>query len=177
MDAKRQHQQRMGTSMPERAHCAQRKSISGGGSDLFRSSAKMLGGRERATHFKKIRQEREATSGDGMYCFRRESGDDDFAGGGGGWTYHHNGINLQLHMIFWKSSIANDLEVEDYFLRKLREMTINQARFVPLLRKHLKGYVPGGRQTGITCGKYPAGVNQFTEVKVIHSGTLQYMRP
>ena len=29
----------------------------------------------------------------------------------------------------------------------------------------------------IACGKYPAGVNQFTEVKVIHSGTMQYRRP
>jgi hypothetical protein len=47
---------------------------------------------------------------------------------------------------------------------------------VPLLSKHLKGYVPDGHQTGIACRKYPVGVNQFTEVKVIHNGTVQYRR-
>ena len=72
--------------------------------------------------------------------------------------------------------MVTDMEVEDYFLRKLRETTISPARYMPLLRKHLKGYVPDGHQTGIACGKYPAGVNQFTEVKVIHSGAVQYMR-
>ncbi len=48
---------------------------------------------------------------------------------------------------------------------------------MPILSKNLKGYVLDRHQTGIACGKYPAGVNQFTEVKVIHSGTVQYRRP
>ena len=72
--------------------------------------------------------------------------------------------------------MVSDMEMEDFFLRKLRETAINLALSVPLLR-NLKGYVPDGHQTGIACGKYPAGVNQFTEVKVIHSGTVQYRRP
>ena len=38
--------------------------------------------------------------------------------------------------------------------------------------------MPDGHQTGIACGKYPAGVKQFTEVKIIiHNETMQYMRP
>ena len=62
---------------------------------------------------------------------------------GGGWTYHHNDINLQLHRIFRQSSTTSDMEVEDYFLRKVREMAINPVRIVPLLiSKNLKGYVP-----------------------------------
>jgi hypothetical protein len=73
--------------------------------------------------------------------------------------------------------MVNNLEVEDYFLRKLREAAINPAQFVPLPSKHLKGYVPDRHQTGIANGKYSAGVNQFTEVKVIHSGAVQYKRP
>jgi hypothetical protein len=71
---------------------------------------------------------------------------------GGGWTYHHNGINMQLHKIFWQSGMANDMEVEDYFLRRLKEMAINPAQSVPLLSKKIKGYVPDGYQTGIACG-------------------------
>ncbi len=45
-----------------------------------------------------------------------------------------------------------------------------------LLSKKLKGYVPDGHHTGIACGKYPAGVDQFTKVKVIHNGAVQYKR-
>ncbi len=58
--------------------------------------------------------------------------------------------------------MGNDMEVEDYFLRKLRETAINPAQYVPLLSKHLKGYVPYGHQNGIANGKYPTGVNPFT---------------
>ena len=47
---------------------------------------------------------------------------------------------------------------------------------MPLLSKNLKGYVPNGHQTGIANGEYPAGVNQITEIKVIHSGIVQYGR-
>jgi hypothetical protein len=93
---------------------------------------------------------------------------------GGGWTYHHNGINLQLHRIFGQSGMTSDMEVEDYFLKKLREMAINPVENVLLLSKNLRGYVPYGHQTGIANSKYPTGVNQFTEIKVIHSGTVQY---
>ena len=73
--------------------------------------------------------------------------------------------------------MCNYMEMEDYFLWKLRETAINPAQSVPLLSRNLKGYVPDGHQTRIACGKYPAGVNQFTEVKVIHSGAVQYKRP
>jgi len=31
-------------------------------------------------------------------------------------------------------------------------------------------------QTEIACGKHPAGVDQFTEVNIIHNGTIQYKR-
>jgi hypothetical protein len=48
---------------------------------------------------------------------------------------------------------------------------------MPLLGKQLRGYVPDGRQTGIASNKRPAGVDQFTEVKVTHSGAVQYKRP
>ena len=37
--------------------------------------------------------------------------------------------------------------------------------------------MPDGHQIRMACGKYPAGVNQFTEVIVIHSGAVQYRRP
>ena len=88
----------------------------------------------------------------------------------------YNGINLQLHKILRHSGMCIDMEVEDYFLRKLKKTAINLAQSVPLLSKILKGYVPDGCQTGIACGKYPAGVNRFPKVKVIHSGAVQYRR-
>jgi hypothetical protein len=66
--------------------------------------------------------------------------------------------------------------VEDYFLRKLQEIAINLVQTVSLLRRNLREYVLDGHQTRIANGKYPAGVNKFTEVKIIHSGTVQYNR-
>jgi hypothetical protein len=75
-----------------------------------------------------------------------------------------------------QTGMVNDMETEDFFIRKLSETAINPALSVPLLSRNLKGYVPDGYQTGITSGKYPAGVNKFMEVKVIHSGTVRYMR-
>jgi len=45
-----------------------------------------------------------------------------------------------------------------------------------LLGKQLRGYVPDGRETGIASSKRHAEVDQFTEVKVIYSGALQYRR-
>jgi hypothetical protein len=68
--------------------------------------------------------------------------------------------------------MTRDMEVEGYFLRKLRETVINPVTTEPLLSKNLKGYVPDGRKTEISNGKYPAGIDQFTEVKVIHNGTV-----
>jgi hypothetical protein len=38
-----------------------------------------------------------------------------------------------------------DMEVEDYFIRILRQSTIQPNNVVPLLSKQLKGYVPDGR--------------------------------
>jgi hypothetical protein len=46
-----------------------------------------------------------------------------------------------------------------------------------LLNKHLEGYVPDGRQIGIACNTFLAGIDQFTEAKVIHGGTVHYKRP
>ena len=48
---------------------------------------------------------------------------------------------------------------------------------MPLLGKQLRGYVPDERQTCIASIKRLARVDQFTEVKVIHSGAIQYRRP
>jgi hypothetical protein len=73
--------------------------------------------------------------------------------------------------------MVSTMEVEEYFLRRLQESAINPDFAVPLLGKHLRGYVPDGRQTGVASSKRPAGVDQFTEVKVIHSGAVQYRRP
>jgi hypothetical protein len=61
--------------------------------------------------------------------------------------YHHDGINLQLHKIFTQLGMTSDLEIEDYFLRKLKETAINSGQHVLLLSRNLKGYVPNGRQT------------------------------
>jgi hypothetical protein len=69
------------------------------------------------------------------------------------------------------------MEIEDYFMRKLQESAFSNNGFLPLLSRHLKGYVPDGRQTGIACNKYPAGIDQYTKTKVIHNGTVHYMRP
>ncbi len=54
--------------------------------------------------------------------------------------------------------MVNNMEVEDPFLRRLSKSVIVPNEFVPILNKHLKGYVPDGRQTGIACWKYPARV-------------------
>ena len=63
---------------------------------------------------------------------------------GGGWTYHHTGINLQLHRIFRQSGMTSDMVVEDYFLRKLQEIAINLVQTVSLLRRNLREYVLDG---------------------------------
>ena len=63
------------------------------------------------------------------------------------------------------------------FRNKLRGMAVTPNESVPILNKHLKGYIPDGRQLGIASNEFPGGIDQFTEVKVIHIGTVQYMRP
>jgi hypothetical protein len=73
--------------------------------------------------------------------------------------------------------MISNMEVADLFMRRLWESAIVPDNYVPLLSKHLKGYVPDGQQTGIACGKYPARVDQYTEIKIIHSVTVKYNRP
>ena len=53
------------------------------------------------------------------------------------------------------------MEIEDNFMRKLQESAVSNNGFLPLLIRHLKGYVPDGRQTGIACNKYLASIDQF----------------
>jgi hypothetical protein len=77
-------------------------------------------------------------------------------------------------MIAKQSRMNIDMEVEDYFIRMLRQSTIQPNNAVPLLSKQLKGYVPDGRQTRIASARHLAGMDQFTEVKVIHNGVVQY---
>ena len=72
--------------------------------------------------------------------------------------------------------MVSHMEVEDYFIRKLHGMAISPQNTVPIMSKHLKGYVPDGRQLGIACNKFLSGIDQYTKVKVIHSGTAQYKR-
>jgi hypothetical protein len=63
-------------------------------------------------------------------------------------------------------------------MRKLKESAIQQTAHLPLLTgKHLKGYVPDGRHTGIATNMHPIGVDQFIGVKVIHNGCVQHGRP
>jgi hypothetical protein len=69
-----------------------------------------------------------------------------------------------------------DMEVEDLFIRMLRQSAVQPTNQVPLLNKQLKGYVPDGRQPGIASARHLGGVDQFTEVKVIHNGSVQYNR-
>ena len=73
--------------------------------------------------------------------------------------------------------MISQVEVEDYFIRKLQGMAVTPNDNVQILNKHFKGYVLDGRQLGVACNKLPGGIDQFTEVKVIHKGTIHYMRP
>jgi len=68
-------------------------------------------------------------------------------------------MNLQVNRIARQSGMINSMEVEDLFLRRLQESAITLDDYVPLLSKHLKGYVPDGCHIGIACGKHPAGVD------------------
>ena len=63
-------------------------------------------------------------------------------------------------------------EIRDYFIHGLHDITVQSNDYVPLMSKHLKGYVLDGRHIGIDCNKFPAGVEQFTEIEVIYIGSL-----
>jgi hypothetical protein len=81
---------------------------------------------------------------------------------GSGWTYHHDEVNLHVHNIVKHSGMASDIEVESYFILRLRESAITSSTSTPLLSKQLKEYVPDGRQTRISSARHPAIVDQFT---------------
>jgi len=91
------------------------------------------------------------------------------------WTDHHDEINNQIHRISRQSGMVSKLEIEDYLTRKVQGMSITPIESMPILIKHLKGYVPNVRQLGIACNKFPCGIDQFTEVKVLHNGALHYI--
>jgi hypothetical protein len=76
-----------------------------------------------------------------------------------GWTYHHDEINNQVHKIIRQSGMISQIEVEDYFIRKLQGMAVTPNDIVPILSKHLRGYVPDGRQLGIANNKFPGGID------------------
>jgi hypothetical protein len=96
---------------------------------------------------------------------------------GYGWTYHYETINIQINKIARPSRMTSDAEIEDNFLRKLHEKAVQLDNSLPLMSMHMKGYVPDGRHTGISCNQFPASVDQSTKVTVIHRGSVQYMRP
>ena len=55
--------------------------------------------------------------------------------------------------------MISQIEVEDYFIRKLQGMAVTPNDIVPILSKHLRGYVPDGRQLGIANNKFPGGID------------------
>ena len=72
----------------------------------------------------------------------------------------------------------SEIEITYYFMRKLKESVVQHDSHLPLLtNKQLKGYVLDGRHTGIATNNHPTWVDQLVEVKVIHSGCVQYGRP
>jgi hypothetical protein len=91
---------------------------------------------------------------------------------GAGCALHHDAINLQVHRIAKQSGMVSSMEVEEFFTRRLSESAIIPDSNMPLINKHLKVYVPDGSQTGIASSKHPTRVDQFTEIKVIHNGTV-----
>ena len=96
---------------------------------------------------------------------------------GSRWTYHHDEINNQVHKIIRQTGMDSQIEVEDHFIRKLRGTAVTPNDTLSILNKHLRGYVPDGRQLGIASNKFPGGIDQFTEVMVIHVGIVHYRRP
>ena len=94
--------------MPEGTQFAERGPIPGGMSNLLRGATDMPGGYERTPYLEEIWAEREEESGDGVQCVYGEN-QVKATLSSGGWTYHHNGINLQLHRIFRQSGMVNDI--------------------------------------------------------------------
>jgi len=39
---------------------------------------------------------------------------------GAGWTLHHDAINLQVHRIARQTGMVSNMEVEDFFFRRLQ---------------------------------------------------------
>ena len=76
VDAVRQVEQHMGNNMPKGEQRTKRETISGGGSDVFRSRTAVSDGTDGAVYLAKSRR-REERSGDGMRRVRRESGKGD----------------------------------------------------------------------------------------------------
>jgi len=70
---------------------------------------------------------------------------------GSGWTYHHNEINGQIHRIIIQSSMVSQMEIEDYLVRKLKGMAVTPNEPVPILSKHLGGYVLDGSKAAGNC--------------------------
>ena len=44
-----------------------------------------------------------------------------------------------------QSGMVSQMEIEDYFIRKLHGMAISPENTVPILSKHLRGHVPDGK--------------------------------
>jgi hypothetical protein len=55
--------------------------------------------------------------------------------------------------------MESQLEIEDYFINKVREMAVSPENTVPIHSKHMKGYIPDGRRLGIPRGNFPAGID------------------
>ena len=65
---------------------------------------------------------------------------------GSGMTYHHDEIDHQVHKIIRQFGMVNKLEIENYFIHKVRGRAISLENAVPMIiNKHQKGYVPDGR--------------------------------
>jgi hypothetical protein len=71
----------------------------------------------------------------------------------------------------------NDMEVDDYFIRMMRESATHPSDSMSLLSKQMKGYVLDRRKRSIATSRHPAGFDQFTEAKYIHNGTMKCNRP
>jgi hypothetical protein len=56
-------------------------------------------------------------------------------------------------------------------------MAVTPNESVLVFIKHLRRYVPNGRQLGIACNKFTDGIDQFIEFKVAHVGIIKYKRP
>ena len=74
---------------------------------------------------------------------------------GSRWTCHHDEINGEIHRIIRQSGTVSQIEIEDYFIRKLQGMAVTLNDSMPILIKHLRGHFPDGRQLGIASNMFP----------------------